>query len=731
MTRQCETGKRPYAGGLRVETDDLDSSRETGAVFMHRGKENRRPTKINSTPSLFLSITSTPLVHPHLPTSLDMQPQFRRADRAKFRYGHIIQPQILLQPVRTKRPSAASMPEAQRQAPPPSPPLQPAELQAWKEAQARVVAQVGTRAVARAEALARALAGARALAEVREEIDAFRYDEVLADSKLVDIIYSIKPYQRQRLARELSKHSYTLQKYWWFIQIVVPITRLPLELLHQILLIIIDEASHPPSVLMRVCKLWYTIATGIWAPLKLGTTTPKDVVTSTLERNQWFLDVSVDTEFDRGHFSPSERTYDAIFAAIRATSRWRTFVVETFPPHADFSEHHVSRRLQRCSNAVLSRLRTFKIKSACEMSPLLDRLLRILGTSASEELTTIEINSPSVISFLAPTYPSIFNSVKVLSVDVPGLLDPVDLLPHLHQLEAFTASHLSLPHYYDDVVLPFVHTLRHLALRAVSIQWMSGRTFHVLESCTIVFPIHRHVLHTFNTTLPNCDRLSFHGYPPEILDGVSAHKLTKLSVMSCYSDKLRGNRQLVWFSNHALRENRLRPLILHISIEAMTQAWIRALDFMSNLEELVIECAQPSSLGVKSLQSLVVHPAHADDLDTTPTPSGWSTPACPSLKLFGLRYRRWLRPSEQFDMIPEFMSIIWSRQHSGFSLKRFCVWTSSDQKDPVELIEGSCISVEGFEWLAKDGESNLLELVVSRLVGNMVKPSGKSLLSSV
>jgi hypothetical protein len=77
-------------------------------------------------------------------------------------------------------------------------------------------------------------------------------------------------------------------------------------------------------------------------------------------------------------------------------------------------------------------------------------------------------------------------------------------------------------------------------------------------------------------------------------------------------------------------------------------------------------------------------------------------------------------------MIPEFMSIIWSRQQSGLSLQRFSVWTSSDQKDPVELIEGSWISLEGFEWLANDGARNLLQLVVGKLVGNMFKPSGKS-----
>jgi hypothetical protein len=418
--------------------------------------------------------------------------------------------------------------------PPSMPPLQPAGLRTWAEAQARVVqaeAQKRVRAVARAEALARALTGAPALTEVRP---AFRYDEVLADSKLVDIIDSIKPDHRQSLARELSRHSYTLQEYWWFIQIITPIIRLPKELLHQILLIIINDTSHSPLMLTQVCRLWYTIVTGVWASLKLGTTTPKDIVTKQLERDQLFLDVSVDTEFDRGDFTPSESAYDAIFAAIQATSRWRSFVVETFPAQADLSEHLVDGHLKRCPNVVLSRLRTFKIKSACEMSPLLDRILHILGTSASEELTTIEINSSNVILLLAPTYPSIFNSVKILSLDAVGLHNPVDFLPHLHQLEELTASHLSFPIYHSDVDLPFVHTLRHLTPRAVSIQWMSDRTFYALESCTLLVPLH-HLLHSPSTTLPNCEHFAFQGHPLDILDGVLAHKLIQLSVTSSYS----------------------------------------------------------------------------------------------------------------------------------------------------------------------------------------------------
>ena len=580
-----------------------------------------------------------------------------------------------------------------------------ARVKTWFVQQAEAPWEQQEQALARAQALEQVLvpSGQRGyhllargcrLAEVT-------YSELSVDSKLMRIIHSIAPDDRRSLAQKLWRSSHTLQENWSLIQIIVPITRLPPELLQQILLIIIDEPSHSPLMLMLVCMNWYTIVTGIWASLKLGTRTPKHAVTKKLERNQWLLDVVVDTEIDRGDFIPSKSAYQAIFAAIQAASRWRTFVVETFPAQTDLPEQIVNHSFQRCSNAVMNRLRTFKINRVCEMSPLLDRLLRILGTSASGELTTVVINSANVISFLAPTYSSMFHSIKVLSLDTPGLNNPVDILPHLHQLEALTASHLSLPIYHNDVNLPFVHTLRHINLRAVSIQWMSGRTFYALETCTLLFPLHRHVLHEFRSTLPNCKTLTFQGYPFDILDGVSAHNLTHLSVVSSYSHKLRGDPQLIRFAGQTLQESRLAPRILRISIEATTQAWTKALAFMSNLEELVIDNAQPSSLGVKVLQLLAVHPVHTKDLGPTTTPGQLNTPACPSLKRFGLRYRRWLRTSERFDLIPEIMSIIWSRKQSKFSLQGFQIWTTSDQVDPLELIEGLSISLKGFNRLAK------------------------------
>jgi len=585
----------------------------------------------------------------------------------------------------------------------------------WAKAKLKVGGQAKAKALAQAEAEALALAGvwgwARGEACARGE----RVPSTLAHPSMIRRILS--DLNHYGVARDIWHRSCeTRDEYSCLIHFITPITHLPLELLQQIFLIIIDEASGPPLALMRVCKYWHAIVTSIWASLTLGTRTPMDTVTRRLERNQWLLDIVVDTDADRGHFIPSDGTFEAIFATIEASSRWRSLVVESFPAQADLPEDLVNRRLQRCSNATMRRFRTFKIKSACETSPLLNGLLRILGTStmASSELTTIEINSANVISFLTLYYPSIFHSVTVLSLDTPGIPNPVDLLPHLYQLETFTASYISFPIYHNHVSLPFIHTLRHLSLKAVSIQWMSDRTFHVLENCALIFPLHYHVLHTFSTTLPKCKHLTFQGYALEILGGILAHELTHLSVICSGSFNRRGSRQLVRLSSQVLGERRLTPRILHIGIEAVNQAWVNALGFMSDLEELVIRNARPSSLGAKVFQPLVVYPVHASNLGATSTPGESGGPLCPLLRRFGLKYDRWLRPSEQFELFPVFVSIIQSRQRSDCSLESFSLWVSNDQKVPLELIEGSDISVKGFDHLRRAIGKGVLSTILQQ-----------------
>ena len=600
----------------------------------------------------------------------------------------------------------------------------------WTEVETKTEAEVKSKATQEVEEEALGLARAWAWARREPLVPAERVPSVVPNPSVIRCLLSYL--NRRGITHDLWHHSpETRGEYSCIIHFITPITRLPFELLHQILLDLIDEASGPPLVLMLVCKRWHDIVTSIWGSLNLSTITPMDAVASKLEGHRW-LDIVVDTDPDRGDsFTPSASAYEAIFAAMGASLRWRSLVVESFPLQADLPEDLVSRHLQQCANATMSRFTTFKIKSACKTSPLLDGLLRIIGTTASPELKTVEINSASVISFLAPVYPSVFHSVKDLCLDTPGIHDPVDLLPHLHQLESFTVSHLSLPTYHNHVDLPFVHTLRHLKLRAVSIQWMSGRKFDVLEDCTLIFPLHRHSLPTFSTTLPRCEHLTFQGYPVDILGGVSAHKLGHLSVTCPSSFNGRGNQQLVQLSCQVLGESRLALKTLHVGVKVTDQAWMNALVSMSELEELVIHNAQPSSVGARVFQSLVAQPAHASSLGAKSTPGERGAPLCPLLRRFGLKYDRWLRQSEQFDLIPDFLSIIRSRQQYKCSLESFSLWLTSNQKGPLQLVQRTELSIIGFMRLAKESRIVVDSLGFTarelRRVTPKVKPSWESI----
>jgi len=179
--------------------------------------------------------------------------------------------------------------------------------------------QAETQAEGRAQELVRALAqvangGILPPGAIMRHRYAPTYQEVLADSKIKDIIDSIDPVHRHRLARD-ARGLWRHPEHWWLIQIITPVTCLPPGLLQSNFPVIINDTSGPPLTLMLVCKHWYTIVTSIWASFKLGTKTSRDAVTKKLERNQWLLDIVVDTGTDRGDLTPSEGAYEAIFTA--------------------------------------------------------------------------------------------------------------------------------------------------------------------------------------------------------------------------------------------------------------------------------------------------------------------------------------------------------------------------------------------------------------------------------
>ena len=160
-----------------------------------------------------------------------------------------------------------------------------AEARARKaEARARK-AEAKAKVVAEAFAVAGAWAWARGQARERGE----RMPATVDTSTIWHILTSLN---RSGVASDLWDRSHEKRlEYSSIIHFISPITRLPLELLHQIFLITIDEANGPPLALMLICKHWYTIVTSIWASLSLGTRTPPSAVTSKLERSRWLLDI--------------------------------------------------------------------------------------------------------------------------------------------------------------------------------------------------------------------------------------------------------------------------------------------------------------------------------------------------------------------------------------------------------------------------------------------------------
>lgn len=64
--------------------------------------------------------------------------------------------------------------------------------------------------------------------------------------------------------------------------------------------------------------------------------------------------------------------------------------------------------------------------------------------------------------------------------------ESIDLLPHFSRLEVLEAANMLLPSYHNDSLLLYIQTVRRLYLKTVSIQWMAGCVFPLLEACTII-----------------------------------------------------------------------------------------------------------------------------------------------------------------------------------------------------------------------------------------------------
>jgi len=349
----------------------------------------------------------------------------------------------------------------------------------------------------------------------------------------------------------------------------------------------------------------------------------------------------------------------------------------------------------------MSRLEVVKLTLELDPSPLVDRLLQNIGATAMENLMKMETNSSYAIRFLLQT-PSTytFHSLTTFRAVVQKMDEPIDLLPHFSSLEVLEVTNLLLPSYQDITPLPFVHTLRSLYLKTVSIEWMAGRVFPVLDACTIVTPPRPFL--ALDVHLSTCREFQFHHQCTTSFGRFRMPMVSLLEINSNQWSPLKGSESLVHMCMAGLGMV-LQPSVLHLTLLCNGSLLISALRLLPNLMELSLKLPRPSALGRRFFTALLAQPAvmpnvtfYAPWVSSTwfswaEEQNEWCTSICPSLRVFKLWYQRWLRPNEQIGMVAPLLALGWTRQKTATPLQNLCVHMKANSGDwnSVELVPGA------------------------------------------
>ncbi len=478
---------------------------------------------------------------------------------------------------------------------------------------------------------------------------------------------------------------------------ITPISRLPVEILREIFYIALD-VGEPRTGLTHVCWRWHKTIEGMsnaWTSLKLRACTAPESVQQLLHRaGRQPLIVEIDWD-DTGNIVEDLNLSLAI--AAKSASQWETLTITSLP-QSDQGVRDIhdlfSFRLQP-----MNQLQHLRIMHSAS-SPLLNRLLQIVAKSAVAGLASAEIHSPLAIQcFLQPSQISIFDSLTTFSARLPKMSEPFDLLPHFNQLEVLELTNILLP-LYGSRPLPLVDTLHHLLLRAVSIQWMEGQVFPRLKRSTIINPpIRSHPL-VLDVTLPACVAFQITNKNISLIRKFQMVNVDSLVVTSNQWSAGRAHEQMA----HLLRavfETPLKLHALHLSIPCKEKILLAMLSLLPSMEELKIDLPRPSALSKHFFKTLLAKPDGQVDwkqLNELKKGKGWRAVVCPHLRIMELKYRQWLRQSDDLDFVAPLFAMAWSRARTATPLKLNVHFKSSHNSwKSFELTAQSSMTISRLE----------------------------------
>ena len=430
---------------------------------------------------------------------------------------------------------------------------------------------------------------------------------------------------------------------------------IPVEILSEIFLLAVVHSPWTIEDIMLVCRRWRDVALSTPGlppfTLHIRKATQNEVVQAFIQGRKSHLNVVVNTndETDGGDFN-ADYFHASFMAAAQVASRWQSLSLISFPPPGEYRALQIMQQLEH--------LESFEIAGGCNLGKFLGPLMVAITTTTTPLFTKMDIKSPdAVLCLLQPACLHIFHSLRTLHIWLPERMQsPVDILPSLQRLLTFTACHLNFPIYPPDASLPFLQTLRSLSLKSVSVQWMAGRVFPVLDVCKIIYPHQVDSIQGLQPIdLPSCTQLDYESNNLGPLMYFSHPRLSRLKAKSGQWSVSRGNIQLgvvqltVATSSHTLQS-------LELFVQCSERLLVEILKLVPALKWLDLGLASPHALSEAFFWDSIA-PVATKSLESNLGEMG--QPACqtrapllPSLYGLGLHYRRWLRGAERSALIP-------------------------------------------------------------------------------
>lgn len=448
--------------------------------------------------------------------------------------------------------------------------------------------------------------------------------------------------------------------------IVTPVYRLPEEIFAQIIRIAVAEHGQKPQHLIRVCKRWWLIITrlpNLWSSLRILPWTNGEYVKRSLARaGRENLDVIMHIgEGDVVDFGATEPYEGANIAAERA-DRWQSLVLEALST-------------KKC----LSPIKGYPHTAPPSHPSALNQCLSKIASFACR-LTRLEVNDAYCLPYFADaSHSQVLWRLTDLKVHLVGAAEVANILPSLSSVARLDLSHVILPEYALSVHLPFIEHLVFLSLSGVSVQWMAGREFKVLRTCSIHSPLHHRSIQSARVILPVCGEFKYHAYPLEGLGAFIAPQLDMLNTGINTFNTSRNAAEVDRVRNFCARQTTLQHI--HLTMEGHDVSLVNILKLLPGLKTVVLNLDRPSSLGWKFFAAFI---ARSRKSKTRPNVEWWNSmfdgdgddsplTFCPSLTTLGLRYRRWLRSTETEIIVPLFAAILHSRKLAGAPLSSFTI----------------------------------------------------------